>query len=87
MKQMELPFMVEFEEYDRVIMISKNLGAPFGSGFAYDMKKGAIGSIEQVKIVTGYEHNHIADYPAIGTKYYIVNGGLFLGSDLRRAPK
>jgi len=86
-EQMELPFVIEFMEEERVMILSKSMGDPLGRGYACDMFKGQIALIEGVKISDGETNSHIFNCPPKGTKYYTVNGGLFLAGDLRRAPK
>ena len=78
--------MVEFEENERVMILSKSMGDPLGRGYAYNMYKGEFGYVELVRISDGIS-NSLITYPPKGTKYYTVKGGLFLGNDLRRAPR
>ena len=85
MEQMELPFMVEFEEGDKVKIVNKTLGDPLGVGWGRRVHAGMITHIGRVKISDVY--TSIQNPPPIGTKYYIVHGGVFNGSDLRRVSR
>jgi len=84
-EQMELPFMVEFKEGDRVKIVNKTLGDPIGIGWGRKVHVGMITCIERIKISDIF--TTMQNSPPIGITYYVVNGGLFNGSDLRRAPK